>query len=450
MLVVVVHGAEGAGASTVAANLAIALTQYGTRVVLLDLDIETPTQHRLFGIPSPVPGLRALLSGDVETAGEVLTNTELKNLFLVASTQAAQVPPEWTIEGQRRLLAQLAELDTDILLIDGGRDLPAGLRLFEDPSVCHVLVSRPEIATLGSLHRFVAERVCSALTGIEGPTDLPLWSRFEAHAHATTCDGPDLDTLLAPASPELRARIEGRLAGLSFGLIGNGAAHGREDASPGVEPTSDADFDAGFAHATSRLLTHRLGVRMPVLGVLTQSPRLAHRGHEGPPFLMSARHDRNSQAVHVMAEILLSEAQTRLTFPLPERPLPPSRVLWPSEGEPVQSSSAGWKTLLDAFTRRSQRFEVDWYGTLRWRTQGRSSAARVFEVSEIGASVETAAPMREGDSCELRLDQVSGAPTLRVKVQRLHPGPNRAGLSFEGASPELRQALMAIARAHQP
>ena len=59
----VVGAAPGAGASTVAANLAVAFARIGTETVLVDADLRRPSQHALFGLDN-ASGLSAALAGE--------------------------------------------------------------------------------------------------------------------------------------------------------------------------------------------------------------------------------------------------------------------------------------------------------------------------------------------------------------------------------------------------
>src|SRR6266852_8460884 len=61
MLAVVSPG-FGEGRSYVAANLAVVFSQLGERTLLIDADLRTPRQHRIFNIPDRI-GLSAVLSG---------------------------------------------------------------------------------------------------------------------------------------------------------------------------------------------------------------------------------------------------------------------------------------------------------------------------------------------------------------------------------------------------
>src|SRR3569623_2489796 len=109
-------GSPGVGKSSMAANLASALAGLRARVVLIDLDLRRPTLHKLFGINTPVSGLRALLEAQIETMERALPPTTVRNLFLVSAEGAR--PPELPAqpEQQPRLLAQVRDLDADIVI----------------------------------------------------------------------------------------------------------------------------------------------------------------------------------------------------------------------------------------------------------------------------------------------------------------------------------------------
>jgi receptor protein-tyrosine kinase len=55
----------GEGRSYIAANLAVVFSQLGARTLLVDADMRSPRQHKIFGIPGD-HGLSALLSGRAE------------------------------------------------------------------------------------------------------------------------------------------------------------------------------------------------------------------------------------------------------------------------------------------------------------------------------------------------------------------------------------------------
>src|SRR5258708_21440232 len=61
-LLAIVSPGSGEGRSYVAANLAVVFSQLGERTLVIDADLRSPRQHRIFDVPDRV-GLSAVLSG---------------------------------------------------------------------------------------------------------------------------------------------------------------------------------------------------------------------------------------------------------------------------------------------------------------------------------------------------------------------------------------------------
>jgi MinD-like ATPase involved in chromosome partitioning or flagellar assembly len=104
-LIAVGAATAGAGKSTVAANLAVAIAGLGRQVALVDLDLTDPRQHALFG-------LRALAE-----AGERATS--VRHLRLVRPPAGLADAPD--ADRRRAALDRLAELDADVVIADLGQ-----------------------------------------------------------------------------------------------------------------------------------------------------------------------------------------------------------------------------------------------------------------------------------------------------------------------------------------
>ncbi len=81
---------EGAGKSTVVANLANEFAQIDKRVVLIDADMRYPVQYNFFGYPKEALGLSEILSGIVKDKSEAIFHTDSKNLDIIPS---GHIPP---------------------------------------------------------------------------------------------------------------------------------------------------------------------------------------------------------------------------------------------------------------------------------------------------------------------------------------------------------------------
>lgn len=104
----VVSANPGDGKSYVAANLAVALSQLGAPTLLIDADLRTPRQHRLFGVHAP-EGLSTLLAGRSGWRA-VQQIAELPSLHLLPAGPTPPNPLE-LLQGSelRRLLGELVD-----------------------------------------------------------------------------------------------------------------------------------------------------------------------------------------------------------------------------------------------------------------------------------------------------------------------------------------------------
>lgn len=115
VLAVVSHGARE-GRSYLSANLAVAFAQLGEKTLLIDADLRSPRQHRIFGLNGAL-GLAQLLSGRGEfTAAERIPYFE--GLAVLAAGTAPPNPLELLSRQEfPRLLAE-ARKDYTIVLVD--------------------------------------------------------------------------------------------------------------------------------------------------------------------------------------------------------------------------------------------------------------------------------------------------------------------------------------------
>jgi capsular exopolysaccharide synthesis family protein len=86
---VVTSAGPGEGKSLVASNLAIAMSQAGQRVLLIDADMRRPRQHEIFG-SAQEPGLSNVLAGNAKTT-EAVRKSSVPGLWLM---HAGHIPPD--------------------------------------------------------------------------------------------------------------------------------------------------------------------------------------------------------------------------------------------------------------------------------------------------------------------------------------------------------------------
>jgi succinoglycan biosynthesis transport protein ExoP len=134
----VTSATPGEGKSTTAANLALAATLQGKRVILVDADMRNPSLHPLVGV-SASPGLSDLLMGEVSLS-EALHETSVPHLRLLpAGTPGPHAAELLAGPRMEALVQELADL-ADLVIFDSPPCLPV--------SDAEVLGSRVDAAVM--------------------------------------------------------------------------------------------------------------------------------------------------------------------------------------------------------------------------------------------------------------------------------------------------------------
>src|SRR6266849_1177170 len=108
-LLAIVSPGSGEGRSYVAANLAVVFSQLGERTLVIDADLRSPRQHRIFDVPDRV-GLSAVLSGRAD-ASAVVPVPEFGTLWLLPAGGCPPNPQE--LLSREALAVFLRELRAD-------------------------------------------------------------------------------------------------------------------------------------------------------------------------------------------------------------------------------------------------------------------------------------------------------------------------------------------------
>ncbi len=90
----VVAAADGHGCSWVAANLAVAMSQVGYKILLVDANMRGPRQDQIFGLDPNAPGLSNFLSLQVARPERVVNANVLPGLAVITSGPPTSRPQE--------------------------------------------------------------------------------------------------------------------------------------------------------------------------------------------------------------------------------------------------------------------------------------------------------------------------------------------------------------------
>ncbi|TVR04104.1 MAG: MinD/ParA family protein [Spirochaetaceae bacterium] len=116
----VAGGKGGVGKSLIAANLAVALSRAGKRVILVDLDLGGSNLHLILGVRNPPVGIGTWLNDSRRPFDEILLQTEYRGLRFIAGD--AEIPGIANLGTAQKnmLVRRLGQLDADLLIVDLG------------------------------------------------------------------------------------------------------------------------------------------------------------------------------------------------------------------------------------------------------------------------------------------------------------------------------------------
>jgi flagellar biosynthesis protein FlhG len=449
-IITVGGGKGGVGKSIVASNLAIAIAERGSRVVLVDCDLGAANQHVLFGIDRPKPGIQGLLDRKIESLEEGLTPTPHPNLHLVAGTGASVGAANINHGEKQRIIRRIRAIDADVILIDVGAGVSYNVLDFFEQGAQRLLVVTPQVTSIQTAYSFLKGAVMRTLQHhAEKAAELDLLAPA-----AKSGENEKVSQILARVreqSPALAESIDKILNRFGAQIVGNQVFEAGQ---------------AGIFHAITRMIADFLGITVPILGTVRASRRIRESVNLRKPMMLGPK-DEDTRAFQQMAEALLAEDvaiddlllddgasddpsaiatgarsdripgpreataddtfdQTPATAPKIRKPPPPTPARPAAKisfaapiAEPVPAGAParpGATTLLDPYMRHSPRVEVDWMGSLRGSDGVRP--VRIFEISDGGAVVQTAQSLELGQELTLVFEQIPMQPHVPVKVIR--------------------------------
>lgn len=108
----------GEGKSTTSSNIALAYARAGRRVLLVDTDLRSPAQHRIFELANDTGLSTALATGGGDGLDGIAQRTAYPNLQVVCAGPLPPNPSELLeSEGLRELL-QAAKARYDVVIVD--------------------------------------------------------------------------------------------------------------------------------------------------------------------------------------------------------------------------------------------------------------------------------------------------------------------------------------------
>ena len=116
--ILVTSSVPGEGKSFVAANLAVAFADSGSKVLLVDCDIRKGRQHTIFGLHNKKGLSNLLLQNVSEVYSNYINTTEVKNLDIIFKGITPPNPSELLNSDKNKQLVSFLKDQYDIIIFD--------------------------------------------------------------------------------------------------------------------------------------------------------------------------------------------------------------------------------------------------------------------------------------------------------------------------------------------
>ena len=115
--ILITSSIPGEGKSFISSNLAIAFTQTGKKVLLIDCDLRKGRQHKIFKVPN-LKGLSNLLIDDVDKYEKYINKTHIDKLSIITRGTVPPNPSELLNSKKNKKLIEKLKNDFDIIIFD--------------------------------------------------------------------------------------------------------------------------------------------------------------------------------------------------------------------------------------------------------------------------------------------------------------------------------------------
>jgi septum site-determining protein MinD len=161
-VIVVASGKGGVGKTTIAANLAVALSMFGKRVAVLDADVVMANLEIILGLKNPPVALIDVLKGRLEISDVMYEGPEGVKIIPAGITLDG-----FNEENMEMLKAALREIprDIEILVIDAPAGRDAAMVMDEGQEV--IIVTTPQVSSVSDAlkMKLLAERMGARTIG---------------------------------------------------------------------------------------------------------------------------------------------------------------------------------------------------------------------------------------------------------------------------------------------
>ena len=194
-IIAVIGPKGGVGKTTISANLAIALSRLGKKVVAVDLDLGASNLHAIFGVKQLENSLDDFVQNKVANLSDTVLDTEIENVSMICGGDVPGIT-NMPYQKKMKLIRHLAMLDCDVVLLDLAPGASYNVSDFALISQNPLLVTTPEIPSLMNVYSFIKAAVSRRLLFFfkrnKAPELVALLEQakdFEKHPRLKTMEG---------------------------------------------------------------------------------------------------------------------------------------------------------------------------------------------------------------------------------------------------------------------
>jgi flagellar biosynthesis protein FlhG len=153
----------GVGKSTISANLAIALSRMGEKVVAVDLDLGASNLHAIFGMRESPKSLSDFIQNRVKNLTDVVSKTSIDDLGIICGGDDPGIA-NMPYQKKMKLIRHLSMLDYDRVLLDLAPGTSFNVVDFSIIAKQALLVTTCEVPSLLNVYSFIKSALYRRLT----------------------------------------------------------------------------------------------------------------------------------------------------------------------------------------------------------------------------------------------------------------------------------------------
>ncbi|MBW2061991.1 MAG: P-loop NTPase [Deltaproteobacteria bacterium] len=157
-IIAVIGPKGGVGKSTISANLAIALSRLGKKIVAVDLDFGASNLHAVFGIRDSKYSLDDFVQNKVNKLADIIEDTNIKNLGII---RGGDIPGITNMQYQKKmkLIRHLFGLGVDLVILDLAPGTSYNVVDFAIIAKKTLFITTPEVPSLLNVYSFIKAAV---------------------------------------------------------------------------------------------------------------------------------------------------------------------------------------------------------------------------------------------------------------------------------------------------